>query len=121
VTALVQRQLPPRRPPLLPHALSQLPRRLEGRQLTPGILWTMAPRQMVLVTMGQRQNNAMTSELRLQQMARVFNATPTCASKETGLLQVTRTTLTRTLQPRRHPVVVTKLRKLALPRTRQIP
>jgi hypothetical protein len=41
----------------------------------------------------------------LQQMARVFNATPICASKETGRLQVTRTGLTKKLQPRRRPAI----------------
>jgi len=76
---------------------------------------------MVLVAMDQRQNNAMTSELRLQllrhrhmtvilqQVARrVFDAIPTYARKEMGYrLEVTRTTLTRKLpvQPRRCLVI----------------
>jgi hypothetical protein len=125
ITALVQRPLPPHRPPLLPHALNQLPRRLEGRQQTPGTLRTgalqqllplLALRQLVLVAMDQRQNNnAVTSELRLQllrpnrhmnatlqQMARrVLNATPIRASKETGRLQVNRTGLTGVIVLRR--------------------
>jgi hypothetical protein len=41
----------------------------------------------------------------LQQMARVFNATPIYASKETGRLQVTRTSLTWKLQPGRRQLM----------------
>ena len=62
------------------------------------------------VRLQQLQHRHMTALL--QQMGRVFNVTPICASKETGQLQVTRTSLTGKLQPEPRCRPVISLRQL---------